>query len=103
MGLFTNPNSVTITVNGTSSNANDRIVVAGLGIRYPSLPQFNNARMVVFELDSSNTPLNLELTQLNTGGLQPILFDETNGIRMIGEITSTPGKIKFELSRQRSV
>jgi hypothetical protein len=97
LGLFTNPNSVTITVNGTSSNANDRIVVAGLGIRYPSLPQFNNAKMVVFELDSSNTPVNLELTQLNTGGLQPILFDETNGIRMIGEITSTPGKIKFEL------
>jgi hypothetical protein len=97
LSLFTNPNSVTISINGTSTNASDRIVVAGMGFRYPALPQFNNARLTVFEMDSSSSPINLEISQFNTGGLPPILLDETNGLRMVGEIASTPGRIKFEL------
>lgn len=97
LSLFTNPNNVTLSLNGTSTNASDRVVVASIGFRYPALPQFNNARLAVFELDSSSQSVNLEITQFNIGGLPPILFDESNGIRMVGEISSTPGKVKFEL------
>jgi hypothetical protein len=97
LSLITNPNSLQVAVNSSSTNSFDRIVVASIGITYPSKFNFGGARQFEFELAASSTGNYLEITNFNYGNQAPILYDKTDGLRYLGEVTSTPGVVKFLL------
>lgn len=88
---------VPIYVSNNSSSYNDRLVVARVGITYPATFDFNNEKNFYFELEPSATGNNLVISNANYGTLAPILYDMTTGARYIGDIISTPGKVKFVL------
>ena len=94
-----NTNNVPINVSTTippSSTINDRLVISTLGITYPATFNFNNLRSFSFELSASTTGNYLLIDNFNSGGISPILYDLSSGLRYTGDI-STPGKVKFVL------
>ena len=95
--LLQSPDGIPIYINGTSSFVNDRIVVANIGITYPARFIFNNRKNFDFELAASPTGNNLVIESFNSGAVAPVLYDLTSGARYIGEIASTPGRVKFVL------
>ena len=95
-------NTSSATVSVTNSNLSnpaitDRFVVATVGITYPSIFNFNNSKSFSFELAASATGNNLEIDNFNFGTVSPVLYDINNGRRYTGNVTSTPGKVKFVL------
>jgi hypothetical protein len=97
LSLITNPNSLQVAVNSSSTNSFDRIVVASIGITYPSKFNFGGARQFEFELAASPIGNYLEINNFNYGTQPPILFDKTEGVRYLGDVASTPGVVKFVL------
>ncbi len=99
LSKFTNPNNATISVAAVYPGlpATDRIVVGELGLTYPALFNFNNQKEFAFSLATSSAGNHLLIDNFNTGGQAPILYDLTTGLRIIGDITSVPGKTKFLL------
>jgi hypothetical protein len=97
LSLLQNNNHLQVSVNGSSSNNFDRIVVASIGITYPSVFNFANKSVFDFELTANSNGNYLVIDNFNYGAQAPILLDLTNGFRYIGEIISTPGKVKFVL------
>lgn len=97
ISLLQSPSYLPVYVNSTSSNALDRIVVATVGITYPATFNFNNQRYFRFDLGPSTTGNYLVIDNVNYGSVAPILYDMTSGARYVGEIASTPGKVKFVL------
>jgi hypothetical protein len=76
---------------------NERMVIAQISLQYPSIFNFNNATQFEFDLPASPTGNYLVIDNFNFGTSAPILYELTKGERYIGEITSTPGKVKFLL------
>ncbi len=100
-------NTATADVSITNSNISnpaitDRFVVATVGITYPSLFNFNNSKSFSFELAAS-TGNNIVIDNFNYGTTAPVLYDVNNGRRYIGDIASTPGKVKFVLPASADV
>ncbi len=75
----------------------DNMVIATVGITYPATFNFNNTKSFAFELAASSTGNYLVIDNFNYGTTAPILYDLNNGRRYLGDITSTPGKVKFLL------
>lgn len=100
LSRFTNPNSATISVAAVYPGlpAEDRIVVGELGLTFPATFNFNNQKEFAFSLPTSTVGNHLVIDNFNTGGLAPTLLDLSTGLRIIGDITSVPGKIKFLLA-----
>lgn len=92
-----NPNWVNFKFENTSSVPTDRMVVSYLEFTYPSTFNFNNNSSFYFELPASAQGNYLEITNFKTGSVAPVLYDYSTGKRYVGDITSTPGKIKFAL------
>jgi len=86
-----------IYMNGTSSVTTDRIAVAYLGITYPATFNFNGTKNFTFDLAPSASGNYLVIDNFSYGALAPVLYDMTTGSRYIGEIASTPGRVKFVL------
>ncbi len=84
-------------VNGTSAVSTDRIVAANIGITYPATFNFNNEKNFYFELKASATGNYLYIDNFNYGSTAPLLYDLNTGTRYIGDIVSTPGKVKVVL------
>jgi hypothetical protein len=84
-------------VNNNCAVTNDRIVVASLGLTYPATFNFNNQKNFYFELPATATGNYIVIDNFNYGTVAPILFDLTSGARYVGDILSTPGKVKFVL------
>ena len=80
-----------------SGAINDRICIATMGITYPATFNFNNQKSFAFDLAASSTGNNIVIDNFNYGTTAPVLYDINNGRRYIGDITSTPGKVKFVL------
>ncbi len=97
LSLFTNTSNIIIAATNVSSVSTDRMVVASLSITYPSTFNFNNEKSFYFELGASPSGNNLNINNFNTGAVAPVLYDMTNGLRYIGEIVSTAGRVKFVL------
>lgn len=91
-----NPNTANISINGTSTNVNDRITVAEIAITYPATFNFSGSKNFYFELAASVSSKYIEIDNFNNSGIAPVLYDITNGRRYVGDI-STAGKIKFVL------
>ena len=75
----------------------DRFVVSSIGITYPAKFNFNNEKNFYFELGPTAAGNNIVIDNFNFGAQAPILYDQVNGLRYIGDITSSPGKVKFAL------
>jgi hypothetical protein len=75
----------------------DRMVIATWGITYPATFNFNNLRAFNFELPAAPAGNYLVIDNFNYGTVAPVLYDYTTGRRYVGEIASTPGKVKFVL------
>ncbi|MEI2748270.1 MAG: C25 family cysteine peptidase [Ferruginibacter sp.] len=97
ISLLQNPNYLPIYVNGTSTVTLDRMVVAKIEFTYPATFNFVNERYFPFDLAASATGNYLVIDNFNYGSVAPVLYDMTSGSRYIGEIASTPGKVKFVL------
>ncbi len=97
LSLLASPDGVPISINGNSSNVNDRIVVSCVSITYPAIFNFNNLKNFYFELKNNNLGNYLVINNFNTGNIAPILYDYNNSKRIIGDI-STPGQVKFALA-----
>lgn len=96
---FQSTSFVTLSVGSVYPNipAQDRFVVASIGITYPAKFIFNNQKNFPFELSAAPAGNNLLIENFNYGSVAPILYDQTEGKRYIGDITSTPGKVRFVL------
>ena len=97
LSLIPANNNLQVYVNGNSSNSFDRIIVASIGIRYPAQFNFGNSRYFSFNLLPASGSRYLVIDNFNYGAQAPVLYDQTNGFRYVGDITSTPGKVKFVL------
>jgi hypothetical protein len=99
LSLLQNTSSADISVtNSNLSNPaiNDRFVVATVGITYPATFNFNNSKSFSFELAAASGNY-LVIDNFSYGTTAPVLYDVNNGKRYVGDITSTPGKVKFVL------
>ncbi len=96
LSLLANPNFLQVAMNGTSTNANDRIVVANMGVTYPATFNFNGQKTFYFELKPSTAGNFLEITNFNNGSLQPVLYSLNDGRRYAGDLT-VAGKVRFAL------
>jgi Peptidase family C25 len=95
-----NTTNVPITIANTNPSdptATDRLVIASLGITYPAVYNFNNAKSFVFELAAAGGGNYLVIDNFNFGSVAPVLYDESTARRYVGDIVSTPGKVKFLL------
>jgi len=96
LSLLASPSNLPVSINGNSSEPLDRIVVSCFSVTYPATFNFNNEKNFYFELQNNTLGNYLVITNFNTNGVAPILYDYNNARRIIGDI-STPGQVKFAL------
>ncbi len=96
LGVYVPP---PITVPPTAPNLvpNERMVIATVGLTYPATFNFNNSKVFEFSLAASAAGNYLVIDNFNYGVSAPALYDLNTGKRYIGDIASTPGKVKFVL------
>jgi Peptidase family C25 len=97
LSALSDPDNLTITMRPVGSSVLDRMVVAGFSLTYPARFIFNNQKNFYFELPASGIGNYIVIDNFNFGSIAPVLYDLTAGLRYIGDITSTPGKVKFVL------
>lgn len=97
LSLFINTNWVLLNFENTSTEVTDRYVVSKVELTYPSTFNFNNQTNFYFELPATSAGNYLVIDNFNYGNTPPVLFDITSNKRYIGDIASTPGKVKFAL------
>ncbi len=83
---------------GSASCPIDRMVVHKLEITYSRQFNFGGAANFEFVLAASVTGSYLEISGFSHGGVAPVLYDETNGKRYVGEISGSLVKIVLEPS-----
>ncbi|MEO8109478.1 MAG: C25 family cysteine peptidase [Ginsengibacter sp.] len=91
------PDFVVISFEDISAVTTDRMVVSFVELTYPSKFNFNNKTNFSFELPASATGNFLVIDNFNYGSAAPVLLDIPSNKRYTGDITSTPGKVKFAL------
>jgi hypothetical protein len=96
LSILPSPDNLLISVNGNSTNPNDRIVMGTIAVIYPAKFNFNNESNFNFELKGSATGNYLEIDNFNTSSVPPILFSINDGKRYMGDI-SVGGKVRFAL------
>ena len=89
--------SALVYIGSAATNVNARLVASSFGITYPATFNFNNEKNFYFELAASASGNNLVIDNFNYGSVAPILYDINTSKRYTGDITSTPGKVKFVL------
>ena len=97
LSYLPNPNTLAISFEDVSAVTTDRIVVAKLELQYPSKFIFNNKTNFYFELPATATGNYLVIDNFKYGTANPVLLDITSNKRYTGDVTSTPGKVKFVL------
>ncbi len=96
LSYFQSPDYMQVAMNGTSTNVNDRVVIAEVAITYPAKFIFNNEKNFYFNLAGSANGNFVEITSFNNGGVAPVLYSLNDGQRFTGDI-SEAGKVKFAL------
>ena len=96
LSLLQNPDYLQVAMNGTSTNPNDRIVVAEMAVTYPARFKFNNQSNFYFDLQPSTNGNYIEIDDFNNAGVAPVLYCISEGTRYTGDI-SVAGKVRFAL------
>ncbi len=94
---LSNPDLLVISFEDISAVTTDRMVVSFVELTYASKFNFNNKTNFSFELPASATGNFLVIDNFNNGSVAPVLLDISSNKRYTGDITSTPGKVKFAL------
>jgi len=89
-------NNVTISVVNESTVGTDRIVAGDITLSYPHSFSFQNAGYFHFQLPASNQPQYLVISQFNSSGMAPVLYDAASGQRWIAD-TAVSGVIRYLL------
>ncbi len=97
LSILNSPSFIGVNINGNSTLAVDRTVVSCFSVTYPATFNFNNEKNFYFELKNNAAGNYLVITNFNTNGVPPILYDYNNSRRIIGDI-STAGQVKFALA-----
>ncbi len=79
----------------TTTVAADRAVAGFIELFYPRLWDFNGSSNFTFSLQASPETY-IEISNFNNSGIAPVLYDLTNNLRYVGDI-SVAGKIRFVL------
>lgn len=79
----------------------DRIVAGFVEIDYPRLTDGGNAKSLRFYLPATSADTYLEITNLNNGGVAPVLYNLTNGTRMAGGLSGTTARLKIPAAAAR--
>lgn len=69
--------------------------IAFVKLRYPRLPDMSGALRAEFWLEDNGMPRYLALSEFNTDGQSPILYDVNNGLRIVGIVENNQVKIKL--------
>ena len=96
LSLLASPTDLPVSVNGNSSDANDRIVVSCISVTYPATFNFNNEKNFYFELKANPAGNYLVINNFNSNGIAPVLYDYNNAKRYLGDI-AIPGQVRFVL------
>ena len=96
LSLLQNPDYLQVAMNGTSTNPNDRIVIAEMAITYPAKFKFNNQSNFYFDLQPSTNGNYIEIEDFKNAGVAPVLYCLSDGSRYTGDI-SVAGKVRFAL------
>jgi hypothetical protein len=97
LSILNSPSFIGVTINGNSTVTNDRVVVSCFSVTYPATFNFNNQKNFYFELKDNTLGNYLVITNFNTNGVAPILYDYNSGKRIIGDI-GVAGQVRFVLS-----
>ncbi|MEP7238118.1 MAG: hypothetical protein ABI685_09645, partial [Ferruginibacter sp.] len=97
LSILNSPSFIGVNINGNSTLATDRTVVSCFSVTYPATFNFNNEKNFYFELKNTAVGNYLVITNFNTNGIAPILYDYNSGKRIIGDI-STAGQVRFVLA-----
>jgi hypothetical protein len=97
LSILNSPSYIGVSINGNSANTTDRVVVSCFSVTYPATFNFNNEKNFYFELRDAALGNYLVITNFNTNGVAPILYDYSAARRIIGDI-STAGQVKFALA-----
>ena len=97
LSLLASPSNLPVTINGNAINPNDRVTVSSFSVTYPATFNFNNEKNFYFELANNIAGNYLVITNFNSNGIAPILYDYNNSKRILGDI-STVGQVKFALA-----
>lgn len=81
-------NAATISFRNQSTVSTDRMVVGMYELTYPRQFNFGGQSRFEFELPASATSQHLVIQQVNTGGVAPVLYDLTNGLRITTQLIS---------------
>ena len=97
ISLFLDLTNIQISFEDNSPEVTDRYSISNVELTYPSTFSFNNQTDFYFELPPTSTGNFLVIDKFNYGNTAPVLFDISSNKRYIGDINSTPGKVKFVL------
>jgi Peptidase family C25 len=95
--VLNSPSFIGVSINGNSALATDRVVVSCFSVTYPATFNFNNQKNFYFELKDNPLGNYLVITNFNTNGVAPVLYDYNGGRRIIGDI-SIAGQVRFVLA-----
>ena len=88
--------TATVAVTNLGTSGGDRMLAHRYEITYPRLFNFGGAKNFDFTLPPSPTPQYLQITNFTAGSATPVLYDLTNGIRLVAN-TATAGQYGFIL------
>ncbi|MBX9785492.1 MAG: hypothetical protein K2X48_19590 [Chitinophagaceae bacterium] len=77
-------NTANISFQGVSSEPTDRMAVGMFDLRYPRKFNFGGQNNFTFEIPASGGN-NLVISNFNAGGGLPVLYDLTNGLRIVAQ------------------
>lgn len=91
-------NSLTnVEFDNNSPVSTDRMCVSFFELTYPRLFNFSFQKNFGFTLPARAAGYFLNITNFNNNGIAPVLYDQSNGERYVGDITTSPGNIEFAL------
>ena len=97
ISILNSPSFIGVSINGNSTLTTDRTLVSCFSVTYPATFNFNNEKNFYFELKNTAVGNYLVITNFNTNGVAPILYDYNGGKRIIGDI-SIAGQVRFVLA-----
>ena len=96
LSLLLSNSDLPVQVNGNSTDLTDRIVVSNFSVTYPASFVFNNEKNFYFELAANPAGNYLVITNFNSNGVAPVLYELNTSKRYLGDI-SIPGQVQFVL------
>ena len=80
----------------TATVSSDRMVIGFLELTYPRQFNFGGQSLFQFQLPANENGNRLVITNFNHGGIAPVIYDITNGYRLLADVT-VPGQVRIVL------